>query len=270
MKFFAIFSLLLCLCSFCDTFLITSPLVVDAVSSQYCRITEESTLIYKSANISDDLSNIYFELTSTYFAQILGTENEFYKVNYDGITGYVLKDEVTIVYGTPTTPFPEDITFQINASASAVIRSIPSVEGNYLGLLPCNTTLSYFGKVEGTEAISGLGKYWFFVTYTSFEQGVISGYVYAPLTENLTEIPPNMEELSTIPVGGSVDDILSPELLNINNLLLIAGLSIGALVLLLLLIAPMRKNKKERLKLPQQQLPYEQQKKKVDNDNFDF
>jgi len=243
---------------------------VDAVSSQYCRITEEATLLYKTASISNDLSNIYFELTSTYFVQILSTENEFYKVNYDGITGYVLKDEVTTVYENPTTPFPEDITFQINASASAVIRSIPSVEGTYLGLLPCNTTLSYFGKVEGVEAISGLGKYWFFVKYTSFEQGVISGYVYAPLTENLTEITPNTEELSTVPVGGNVEDIISPELLNINNLLLIGGLSIGALVLILLLIAPMRRNKKERLKCTQQQLPYEQQKNKVDNDNFDF
>jgi len=255
----------MCLCSFYST-----PTTVDALSFQYCRITSTSTLLYRTAEQSEELSNIYFELTPTYFVQVLNTENEFYKVYYNGIAGYVLQDSVTPVYSVPTTPFPEGITFEINASASAVIRSIPSVDGNYLGLLPCDAILNYYGKISGVEAITGLGNEWFFVVYTSYEQGVISGYVYAPLTENLTTITDNTEELSTIPTGGIVDEIISPELLNVNNLLLIAGLSIGALFLIFILIAPIRKNKREQAKIrQQQQLPY-QPPNKVDNDNFDF
>ena len=260
MKFLTIISTcFMCLCSF-----LLTPSTVQAASFQYGRITEESTLLYRTATSSEDMSNIYFELTPTYFVKILSSENSFYKVCYNGVNGYVLQNKITPVYQTPTTPFPEGITFETNGSASAVILSIPSVDGDYIGLIPPNTTLQYLGKLCGDEGIKGLGSEWLFVTYTS-QQGILKGYIYALLTENLTEIPENTEEVALSPVSGGV---ISPELLNVNNLLLIAGLSIGALFLILILFAPMRKNKKGKVQ-PTNQLPYQPQEK-IDNDNFDF
>lgn len=266
MKFF---TFLLSLMLFFSAFCFYSPSsFASANYESYFRINNDA-ILYKTPNSSHDLENLYFELTPTYFVKYIDTVGNFYKVYYNGVIGYVPQKDVTKVYGTPKTPFPEDITFKINSSVSAVIRSSPSVEGNFLGLLPCDTEITYIGKISGKEAIESLGNLWYYVSYTSFEQGILSGYIYAPLTENLTPIKPNTEELSTTSVNTDPSDIISPELTNPNNLLLIGGLTLGGIVLVLILFVPIFKSKKDNLVSQQKQLPYKEQDK-IDNNDFDF
>ncbi len=245
-----------------------SPGAVESYSVDYFRVTEEETMLYRTASEDNTTANLFFNLPQSYFVQSLGSEGEFYKVNYAGVIGFVLKDAVTAVYGTPSKPFA-DATFKINGVASAVIRSSPGVHGTYLGLLPCDTEIEFLGELEGEEAMPGLGKRWFFARFISFEQGVLVGYVYAPLTQELTAIPENLEVLdTTTPTGVDPEGIFSPELLKVENLLLIGILSLGALILLVLLFKPHRRSKKEKQHLAAQaQIAYTPKKHE---DNFDF
>ena len=248
----------------------TSQEVFATNSASYCRITTE-TILYKSPNSSQNLNNLFFKPTPTYFAYIEENLDEFYKVNYMGCVGYVKKQEVTPVYQSPKTPFPKDITFNITNSASAVVRDIPSTDGKFVGLVPCSATLTYIGDIDGDEAITGLGTKWYYVNFSSFEQGNICGYIYAPLTENLSPISPNEEDLSTVPASSEpLENIISPQLLSTNNLLIIGGLLIAGIMLILLIFIPFRKTKKETAFLNQHsQLTYDDHKK-IDNNNFDF
>lgn len=241
---------------------------VEAHTVNYFRITENNTVLYRTASDEKTIENMFFILPQSYFVQSLSSEGDFYKVNYAGVVGFVLKDEVTAVQGNPSMPFAS-ASFRINGVASAVMRSSPSVSGGYIGLLPCDTEITFLGELEGEEALDGLGGRWFFARFVSFEQGLLTGYVYAPLTQELTVIPENLEVLETsTPAGTEPEGIFSPELLKVENLLLIGVLSLGALILLMLLFKPHRRNKKEKRQLAEQgRIGYTP---KRHDENFDF
>lgn len=245
-----------------------TPNTVAAYTINYFRVTENNTVLYRTASDEKTIENMFFILPQSYFVQSLGAEGDFYKVNYAGVVGFVLKEEVIAVHGTPVTPFAS-ATFKINGVASAVMRSSPSVSGGYVGLLPCDTEITFLGELEGEEALNGLGNRWFLARFISFEQGILTGYIYAPLTQELTVIPKNLEVLETsTPAGTEPEGIFSPELMKVENLLLIGVLSLGALILLMLLFKPHRRSKKEKKQLAtQQQIGYAP---KQQDENFDF
>lgn len=255
---------------FCLLFSLQSPQVIQALTPDfsYCRINEGAVL-YKTIPEEDQTSNALFNLTPTYFVEILNEENGFYKVNYSGINGFVKKESVTPVYETPKVPFPENITLEINNSLNAVVRSTPSSDGNYVGVLPYSAKVNFIGKTTGDEAILGLGTDWFFISYVDELNIAIKGYIYAPLTENLCEIPPNNEELSLTPVSSN-EITISPELKDVKNLLVIGGLTLAGIILIITLFLPFRKTKKQQLVLERKkELPYNH-RKKIDNNDFDF
>ena len=262
MKF--VTSLILLSIAFCSFFEVQS---VSASGEQYCRIMTE-TYLFKSAETSLEMENVFFTLEETYFAKVQSEQDNFYEVSYNGVTGFVLKDDVMLIDGTPITPYPENITFDINKSVSLIVRSLPSENGEYLGLLLYGASAEYIAQTTGQEMVTGLGNVWYYISYKSLEQGVISGYVYAGLTENLTEIVPNTEEFSQATSGG-IEEIISPELLDTNNLLIILGLCVAGVVLLLALLLPLRRNKREKEQVANKtQLTFDNNK--IDNNDFDF
>ena len=135
---------------------------------------------------------IYFISIIFIINYISSIYNSFYKVSYKQEVGYVKKENVTCVYSTPTTPFPVDITFKANDITSISILDTPSVNGNYLGSILCGSYAEFYGEVAGDEAIKNLGNTWFYISYTQNDKQIL-GYVYAPLTSNLTPIKENLE-----------------------------------------------------------------------------
>ena len=216
----------------------------------WCRITSENTYIYKE-NPSSNENSAYFKLPTTYFAQILESADEFYKISFDGIVGFVHKENVTKIYSVPLTPFPEDITFSINNSVQAVMRDYPSTSGQYVGVIPSGLKANFLGQTKGEEAISGLGTTWYFARFTN-ETETFCGFVYAPLVQNLKEIPENQEEVLLTPVSAKANEstVLSPELTNGKNILIIISLSFVGILLVLAIFIPIRKNKRIRKVLP--------------------
>ena len=105
---------------------------------------------------------------------------------------------------------------------------------------------------------------------------MLFGYVYAPLTTNLSDVPANTEEVQTTPddiqqVSGSP---VSAEFKSTDTVLVIVGLAVLALVLLYLLFKPDKRKKSAKRaqasvgRTDVKKLDYNA--KHIENDEFDF
>ena len=206
----------------------------------YYRVISENTVLYRTPLESNESSNVYFYLPTTYFVLFNSTfDEQFLNVTYKDFTGYVLASDVQRIYSTPQTPYAPTQNFSVQGVANLVMRNEPTTNGDYIGTIPFNATeIEYFGSIAGEQSNSQLSDIWYFCRYVSFEQGVLTGYVYAPLTKDLTEISPNYEEVETEPSASvNTDTIIAPELQTGSNILLILGLSIPAIILLILVFS---------------------------------
>lgn len=222
-----------------------SPNITFANENSVCfaRITGEQVFLQKDLQTT----SVLFELPTSYFVKILSEAEDFFYVEYDGVFGYVGKADLTKVYETPKLPFPENVCFNIFSAGSASLKTTPSADGQTLAYVSETKTLKYFGKTQGYEAISGLGDVWFFAELNQDGQK-IQGYVYAPLTTNLSEIPLNTEIVSTTPPNND-SSILSDNFKNPNNLWLVAVLFLIAFLLFALTFLPFHlKSKKTKSK----------------------
>ena len=172
--------------------------VVAEVEPVFARVKYNNVYLYKTATLNDDLSNVYFLLEESYFVKITSqVDDNFFAVNYMDLEGFVKQNEVECVTNTPSTPYLDNITFNTTQNSSVVLRTKPST---YLGdqtalmvLEPNTQNLVYYGKVAGQEAINGLGNLWYYTSYKNEKKKIIRGYIYSPLTYNLTPITPNAE-----------------------------------------------------------------------------
>lgn len=241
------YKLIIALCFLVFALCPTSQIIfAEEENFEWCRITTDNTMLYKEIPSSNNES-ICFSLPTTYFAEILDcADEEYYKVNFNNVVGYVKKENVTKVYSTPLMPFPVDITFCVNSSVQAVIRDIPSTNGEYLGVIPTSKEAIYLGTTTGDEAILGLGTEWFYVRFGDDENN-LSGFIYAPLTQNLKEIPENTEEVLLTPAAAEESGfILSPELMDSKTILIIICLCVVGFLLLLAIFLPLKKKKPVR------------------------
>jgi|LGOV01.1.fsa_nt_gb hypothetical protein len=158
----------------------------------YARIKYNNALFYKTATLNSDNGNVYFLLEQSYFVELISDENtDFYKAKYLDLLGFVKKVEVECVTEDIETPYLNSITFNSNIAEIVNIRSLPSTDSETIYTLPANTNnVKYIGKISGQEAITSLGNIWYYCYYTALDI-VYAGYVYAPLTSNLTSIIPN-------------------------------------------------------------------------------
>lgn len=213
-----------------------STLFVSAQESNstYYKITENDVFLYKDKNLETPL----FELPKTYFVkQLESTSTSVFYVEYNGIFGYIDTSFIEKINGTPQNPYAK-ATFDMNGSANAVLFSEPNNTSSFLGTIPFNATnIIFYGKTNGQEMLPNMGKTWYYCKYTSFEQGVILGYVYAPLTKNLTPTEPNTESFNEPATNTSalpIEKIIAPEIQNSSNQIMIIAISIFVFFLLFL------------------------------------
>lgn len=254
------------LCYFCNI----EPLKADEAT--YYRVTSDNTILYRTPVDSTESSNVYFILPTTYFVLYNSTfDEQFLCVTYREFTGYVLVDSVTRVYSTPTNPYALNLTFSVSSVANLVLRSEPTTQSDYLGTIPINADVEYFGRILGEQSNSELSNVWYYCRYKSFEQGILTGYVYAPLTQDLTELIPNTEEVETEPSKTTnTETIIASELQSGVNLVLILGLTIPALLLLILVFRPERRKKKREASRQITQLNKLSLPSKNNDNEFDF
>lgn len=242
MKYFFTSILVIIVSMIC--FINPSNVFANYETENYARITKENTFLFKTPSDEMSIENVLFKLPTTYFVLIEQELDDFCFVKYQELNGYVKTENLTKVYETPTNPFPKDITFSLNKSAFAIVRDTPSVDGNIVGSLTNSDAPNYFGSAFGDEAIKNLGNEWYFISYEN-EENLNYGYVYAPLTENLSEIEENTEDLPTIPPQASSNSIISDDLASPNNLFLIGILCFVALLLFFITFLPFFISKKK-------------------------
>ncbi|MBE5735901.1 MAG: hypothetical protein E7356_00885 [Clostridiales bacterium] len=181
-----ILSYLILIAYFCISF--TAPINVRAKTS-FARI-EQSTNIYKSPNINNKIDNIYCIAEESYFVEILDTLENLYRVNYNGVTGYINKSDVRLITNTPTTPYPCNIDIILGSNCN--LRRTPTTQGanNIISTIYANTSdITFVGRSFGEEAIDFGGTTWYYVCY----QGNY-GYIYNNYVKSITPIYTSVEE----------------------------------------------------------------------------
>ena len=218
---------------------------IYAKSPQWAQIKNSNTYLYKSAELNSSINNKWCLIENTYFVKILNNYNsEYYKVEYNGINGFVKKTEIYLVNETPTMPYPSTTTFAVGKT-NCYMRSKPQIKDNTYNticVVPANTTgLKYIGKTIGEEAIDFKGCVWYLAEYN----GCV-GYIYSAYTTSINPIKENVEQVSVF-VGNDFSKI-NP-LTNLTCVVLIVITLIPCLIILFMLYFPRHNKVKQQVKV---------------------
>lgn len=209
---------------FCSIFLV-KQFEFEQTSTQnisgYACVKTNDCYLYKYLIDNPLVESRYFLLEKSYFVKVIESANdEFYKVKYIDKLGYVKKSNIEFVEEVPQNPFLEEITFDIYSLSNVKLRNEPSTKNgisSIVSTIPASQkNLTYIGKISGEESIKGLGNIWYYCEYTLADNSKICGYIYSPLTNNLSPINENCENLTTVSINQFVP-LNSLLYLNINT-----------------------------------------------------
>ena len=177
----------------------STNITVYAANEQtyFARILFDQVYLYRSAVDDNSMDNIYFELPKTYFVILTGKQGNFYQVTYQNISGFVKKDSVQTVLGSPTNPFLNNITFRVYAELSEKLYSQPKSSSSLITEIPPLTkNIQYIGKIDGECLIDGRTNVWYYCKYSSTQDHY--GYVYSDFCDEMPNIPNNIEEFTYV------------------------------------------------------------------------
>ena len=209
----------------------------------YAKIQTDSVYLYTQPNQSDEFK--LFCLPTSYFVLLTAeANNDFYSCKYGDINGYVKKEEVTAMNGTPVSPYANFASFRVFSLDGLEMRSTPYktplnilTKVNYL-----EDNLIYYGSIEGDELIPKKSKTWYYCKYIN-DNDIYYGYLNSTFCDELSEIPLNMETFTKIegtlfPVKTQTQPPPSSELSGTAKTLIIIGVSLPCVLILYLLIKP--------------------------------
>ena len=221
-------------------------------TSGYAQIITNDCYLLKDAKQDSK----WFLLEQSYFVQVTEDfDNVFYKVKYLDFNGFVEKSKVNFVEEYPDTPFLSGITFDIYSLGNVCMRSSPLTinnDSNILCTIPLNTKdILYYGKISGEEAIDGLGNIWYYSAYQDEFNNVYKGYIYAPLTSNLSNITTSDQIVTFVDITGftPIDTLLYLNLSTKNMLIVITALPCLAVVMLMVIPSKIKQKNKDINKL---------------------
>lgn len=192
------------ICAILIVILISSQLNLDIVFAKeeyYARVMYEQVNFYRQPLLDESMANVWFELPKTYFVKLLDRAgDDFYLAEYNGIQGYVKKDSVRAINGTPSNPYLKDIFFRIYAEPSRDMRSFPAIDNTlseqvtYIPLYSKN--IEYISRTIGQELILNRTNVWYYCKYTTDKE--YFGYVYSDFCDEITQINNNNENVTYI------------------------------------------------------------------------
>jgi len=214
----------------------------------YAKITRDEVYFFEQPN--DSIEFRIFKLPASYFVLLTADANDkFYSCRYGDKTGYVKKEEVTPMNGTPLSPYANFANFRVFALDGIEMRSTP--RKNPLNVITkisyLEDNLLYYGSIEGDELVPKKSTIWYYCKFIDEDQSQF-GYLYSSFCDELTNIPLNMEEFDKIegdlfplPVAPNSP---STHLSGTAKTLIIVGVSLPCVVILYLLIKPTLINEK--------------------------
>ena len=215
----------------------------------YAKIT--STGVQFCATPSE--TNALFVLPYSYFVKVNYIVDDYYKVTYKDVEGYVRRDKVTLMNGVPQVPF-FDATYEIFVPFG-LYQSPSQTSTVVTTLTDTDRKITYYGELAGQQVTSN-NNIWYYsqVTISGEEK---FGYVFSGVTDLLTQPIINNETFDIVS-----DDFLETPTSEFKNLstgtkiMLIVAISVPSLLILYFLIKPSKivknsnnKNKKESKKI---------------------
>ncbi len=209
----------------------------------YARVMMDNSYFYKQPIDEDNYANKYFILPKTYFVELTNDFNDlFYEANYMGVKGYVKKESVKAINGLPENAFLNNVKFRVYNNDSRDMRDIPSPDGSLIETITSNSrNITYIGKIYGEEKVPSRPNVWYFCKYTTDSDHY--GYVYADYCDDgygeKISWNENTEVVTYIDHPDFSINDETPKGLEIGNkttAIVIAILSIPALIFIFLLI----------------------------------
>ena len=234
-------NLILLIFVFLFSFSAETPTSADNEKVFYAKITSSNTFLCSTPSENSQI----FELPYSYFVKIDYVVDDYFKVNYDGVEGYVKKDKVSLMNGTPSAPYA-NASFKLFVPYA--IYQSPNTNSTKLADVDTTATLKYFGTKSGQQLNSTSNK-WYYCQYQNNDQQ-INGYIFSGVTDYLTSISTNNETFEII----SEDTLSATEssefqaLSTGTKIILIIAISLPSVLILYFLIKPSRilQNQKKR------------------------
>lgn len=222
----------------------------------YAKIQSNNVYFYSNSS-----KNPLFEIPCSYFVKVEKSENDFYKCFYNGIDGYVKKNEVVLMNGTPTTPYVNS-NFKIFVSNN--LYSSPDQSSTIENSLSTFETLKYYGKIEGQQ-ISSTSNIWYYCS-TQKNGQTFFGYVFSGITDYLSPIKTNTESFEIIDENNLSETPYAQvaTLSTKTKILLIVSIALPSAIILYFLIKP------NHIHITKSKKQIKSQKKKRYGDYYEF
>ncbi len=235
-KFFCLISLSMLICCYILIFFNFSIYITNAEKYYYAKIQKDNVYFYSSP--IDNNEYMLFEIPNSYFVKLLDKEDSlFYYAQYNDQFGYVKIDDVVAMNGTPQSPYFISSICVYNFEGLGLYSSPYQIEENKLVIVPhLSSTITYYGKIYGQEAIPNESDIWYYCKYTSNSE--IYGYVYSEFCYNFEQPSINNEYFTVIgnPNFNGSNDI--DGLSTVAMTFIIIGVSIPCLIVIYLLVKP--------------------------------
>ncbi len=225
MKKFVVF-LLLC---FCATLFKITPAYAEQ-TSYFAKVQNNGVFLCSSPSENSSL----FEIPYSYFVKVESVVDDYYKVSYNGISGYVKKDKATLMNGVPQNPYA-NATFKV--FVPYYLYQNPSQNSSAVAI-GTNTTFTYYGTKIG-EQVSSTSNIWYYASAT-VDGATHFGYVFSGVTDYLSNIQINNESFKVIS-DKDLSSAPNSELKRLSTgtkIMLIVSISIPSLLILYFLIKP--------------------------------
>ena len=192
----------------------------------------QNTGVFLCSSPSENSS--IFEIPYSYFVKVETAVDDYYKVSYDGIEGYVKKDKVTLMNGVPQNPYAK-ATFKV--FVPYYLYQSPSQNSSAVAI-DTNATFTYYGTKVG-QPISSASNIWYYAS-VKIDESVHYGYVFSGVTDYLTTIQINNESFKIIS-DKELTSSPNSELKKLSTgtkIMLIVAISVPSILILYFLIKP--------------------------------
>lgn len=223
--------------------------------SFWAKVQQENCHFYVQPSNESKL----FVLPNSYFVKLIGETDGFYHAQYKDIVGYVKKDEVSAMDGTPLTPyFVEKFRAFLPSGTGLYAISCMKDEYKIVDIPYLYEELVYYGSIEGEQSIPEKSNLWHYCRYQDQ-----CGFVYSIFCDKLISPPINNETFELIEnpsfEKNTTISALSPTAMSF----IIIGVSLPCLIVLYLLIKP----NMMKATLPKEKNKYKAKRRK---DYFEF
>ena len=192
----------------------------------------------------DTIDNIICIVEKTYFVEIISDNDSYYRVKYNGVSGYVKKNDVRIITNTPNTPYPSGVNMTIGNDCN--LRLNPTTKSSTNNVITTifknETNITFVGRIFAEETIDFGGTTWYYVEYSGNY-----GYIYNKYVSHISPIYANTEKVTY--KSENLTHIENP-ITHTPSVIIIIILLLPCIIILLVLYLPRKTKVKNKTKKP--------------------